>query len=353
MAEEVKQVQRVGSQTGDIIQDIEFTSANTYERKLSKAPLKAVQISMFGHVTPTWSSTAPVARGFGAMADLIDEIEIEDSMGTVRSIKSGDVRRLMKTFIGSDSPAVYKKNSTTLNGASVGFMEFGSLTSGQSVAFMESIEIPFECFLTPANFLDTLLQYDGRKENLIRVKTKSFSNLNKPSVNSDATWAATIFIRVRPIISGSAGPGKRWKQFSKEENFTSATDRRVIKLDEVQNLMGLGLYVYQGDDKTPVDLEEANKIHFKLTANKGGSVTTLKPKTSLRDLMFENLNKRFQSSIVDGFAYMPLIQGGLLESALANGYDDLNLEVAMESGLSNYSSPGYTVRVVVDEVTGR
>lgn len=345
-----KQVQRVASQTGDLIQDIPYEGANTYDRKLPKAPLKALQLTMTGTFTPTFTS-APVATGKGVMSDLIEEIEIEDGVGQLVNLNSDDIRRLFKNFIGSDSPALYQKNASALTSPSVGFVEYGSLTTGQSVVFHESIEIPFENILAQANFLDTLLQYNGRKENIIRIKTRSLDSLNLPSNSTDASWASDITLKISPIVSGFAGPGKRWRRFTKSSNFLAPTDRFAVKLDEVENLKGIGIFVVQGQDKTPLTFDEMGKVYLTLKVKRDGAVTTLKPKKSLADIAYESLNKRQQSSLINGYGYMPLLQGGLIESALANQFEDIDLEIAMDSSLSNYASPGYTVRLVIDEIS--
>jgi hypothetical protein len=350
MKEPVKQVQRVASQTGDQIQDINYEGANTYERPLTKAPIKALHLSLFGEVIPTWSTTAPVSNGRGVMENLIEEIEIEDGKGQIVSLNSHDIRRLAKTLIGSDSPALYAKNASDLSSPSTGFAEYGSLTSGQKVQFHESIEIPFENIMAQANFTDTFLQYNGRKQNIIRIKMKALTNLSQPSTSSDATWTSTITARVRPIVSGTAGAGKRWHRFTKEANFLAATDRSVIKLDEVDNLAALEMYVTKGADNDPITVEEMKQVEFTLKVKKDGAVTTLKPQSSLLDIAYEALNKKQVSSLQDGYAFMSMIQANLLESALANNYEDLDLEVKMGSGLGGYSAPGYKLRVVVHNI---
>jgi len=335
----------------------EFSNEVKYEGTkkdlvLPKATHKGLQVTVYGKFTHTYAG-APVATGNGIAHDLLKDIEIEDGVGDLRNVRPQDMRRLMKVLQGSDSPALYQHNATELTNPTTGYFTFAGHTSGQVTSFRETFHIPFEAVIAEASFLSTLMIWNGRKDNVIRFDmAKTLDAIQKPSnvgANPVVYTDVDIKIRVESIVTALDGGGKRWVQRPQERNHTAAAQGDYITLNDVRNLASLEILATYGADNTPVTFAEAEKIFVDLIGKKNGVTENVKNKISLADLMFNDLAKKAQKDIIPGYARMNFINGSLLDSALANIYDDLWFRF-YHSGLANYGS-GYNFRVLINEIS--
>ena len=337
-------------QSNEFINDTVYDGTKK-DKLLPRAAGKGILLTMWGSFKTTFAGS-PVATGKGVLESLLPFIEIEDGNGDLRNISPSDMRRLAKAFKGSDSPALYQHNSQVLSSPTVGLFTFAGLATTQFTCFRETVHIPFECEFAEADFFETLLQYNGSKDNILRMDfADSLKAIQKPSDATVVTYEnIDIKIRVEYLQTGLPGGGKRWIQRPEERNYTAATNADVIKLDSVRNLAMLELLVTYGTDKTPVTFDEAEKIYFDLLGKRGGKTVTIKNKVSLADLMYSQLSKKKQSSIIDGYGIMNFINGNQLQSALGNDFDDLDLRVYLDSSLSQFGV-GYNVRALINEVS--
>lgn len=347
MAEESREL--VVPQGNEFIDPIIY-DGTAKTKDLPKASLKGVRLDVTAVVTPTWASGTPVARPGGLVSSLIESIEIRDARGNLVDVKPRDLRFQSKRYTGKDSPALIEKNSTDLtNSASVGFFEYPA-TSGQPVAVAESIWIPFECELAEANFLDTLLSYNGKDINTIKLNFNKIHNLQKEGGSVDVSYVHDIKIDVDCSTTNNVGLARRWKRWSTDRKFHAPTQKSVIDLKSVESLMGMKIEITKGISETPITLEEAKKIKFDLFLKTGASNTTYRENQSLFALMMNDLNKKKMDSITAGVGYMNLLSGNMLESALKNAFDDFQLRVTLDSSLNFVAADYFNVRVVIDEV---
>jgi len=342
-AEEVKK--RMSAQGSEKVDRILYNGQQkTVE--LFKSNLKGIFVSMYGTFIPSWASGTPVSRGKGIMDALLESISIIDAKGNlIDSIPTTFFRHVQKWYNGKDSPCIFKNNASTLDTYDIGFWNYG--VTAQPVAFRESIYIPFECIRAEANFFDTILNYNGRDLNTIKLNFREIAKLQSVDGVVNVSYSHNIYCDVQCVNTADMGGGRRWRRYFKEESFTNATTKR-IELDSVDNLMNLLISVGTGNARTPVTMEQARFIKFTLEVKKGGVRSQLHNESTLADLIYGDLNKRKQDSINLGVANMTFISGNLLETAEPNMYDEMNLVITFESDLSFASA--YYVQVMVDDL---
>lgn len=352
MAEQEQELkQKVSSQTNIPMDQIIF-DGTTKTPELPKAHGKGIHIFVHGRFKLVYT-TAPTAKDGGIIAHIIPRIEIKDSKGLLKDLMTVDLQDMTERKTGDDSPLVIAYTDLASDGLnSTTNMKATKVVvpaSGKYIHFMESVHLPFECEIAEANFLDTLLQYNGRDNNtmrLIMAKLETLFTGGTGVVISDMD----IRVDMNYLTMANSGLGRRWKQWIAERPFSAPATKSVIELNAVDSLMGLKIEITKGKDRLPITAEEAKHIKFDLSVRKNGIRTYLHSDESLLMLAFQDANKKSQYKIDPSRGYMNLITGNLLESAEQNTYTEMSLLATLPSNLTFDPNNQFNVRVLVDEV---
>lgn len=350
MATEAELKQKVSSQSNVKMDQIVY-DGTTKTETLPKAHGKSLQIAVMGRYKLDFT-TAPTPKRGGYLANLLSRVEINDARGMLKDLQISDIKAQSERLTGDCAPIVCKVGApgVILDSASlVDQAEIQTMTSGQEVVFYESVNLSFECEIALANFLDTLLQYNGRDNNTIRLVCEKVQNLYTGGTGVVISNVDIVF-DLDYIIMANSGLGRRWKQWQTERPFIAPITKAKIDLDSVDMLAGLNIEITKGPLRTPISPIEARLIKFDLVVKRNGSETYLKSQQDLLSLASLDSNKKSQYKMKPHRATMSLISGNLIESAEQNTYTEMSLYVTMPLGLTYDPNNAYNVRVVVDEI---
>lgn len=351
MATEVEIKQRVSSQS-NIHLDEQIFDGTTKTLELPKAHGKSLVISMYGGFKLAYT-TAPTAKKGGIMPHLIENFEVKDSKGLLKDIKPKDLKDHAKRLTGQASGLAYRYHATEKTmgtGEVLDAIELPAVpASGQYISFHEAVNLGFECDIAQANFLDTLLQYNGKDINTLKIICNKIENLFTGGTGVVIS-EVDIRIDVNYITMANAGLGRRWKQWQSERKYTAQATKSKIELNSIDSLAGLKIEVTKGPNNDPVTMKEAQQIKFDLSVRKGGVETYLKSDESLASLIVQDTTKKMLMKTNPSVGYMNFISGNLIESAEQNLYNEMNLLVTLPSGMAFDTNNPFNVRVLVDEV---
>lgn len=349
MAQEKTKSFGLGSQSNVPMDTIPYKEVHE-TRNLPKANGKGVLINFWGSVTATFASGTATMKPGGVLKNLLSGIQIKDFKGDLVVTTVGQARFHSRRMNGKEAPSLYQQNSATLVSPTVGLYS-GNFTTAQPVAIQESIYIPFECELAEANFLDTLLYYNGKAENTIKLELEKISALLDPASTATVTWSHDLKFSINMITTEHSGQAHRWVRSWKEELVASATAKKTIDISQVENLMGIMFEITKTQAsgiRTAISFADAQKIIVNIIGKKNGLTTVIRQDESLASLAYNDLNKKKIDSLVDGYSYANLINGSLLDSALKNDFTELLVNFNFPSDLS-YTLP-FNVRTYIDDL---
>lgn len=322
----------------------------TETKNLPKANGKGVLIMMSGWLTATFGSGTATMKPGGILKNLLSEIQVKDYKGDLVVTTVGQSRFHTRRMNGKEAPSLYQQNSQVLSSPSVGLYT-GNLTTAQAVAVQESIYIPFECEIAEANFLDTLLHYNGKNENVIKLVLGKLSGLLDTASTATPTWTHDLKFDINLLTTEHSGQSHRWVRSWKEELVASSTSKKTIDISQVENLAGVMFEITKsqtGGYRSPITFADAQKIVVNIIGKKNGVTTVIRQDETLASLAYNDLSKKKIDAIVDGYSYANLINGNLLDSALRNDYTELLINFNFPSSL-DYTIP-FNVRSYIDDI---
>lgn len=350
MATEAELKQKVSSQSNILMDQIVY-DGTTKTEILPKAHGKSIDIAVYGRYKLDYT-TAPTPKKGGYLHNLVSRVEVSDARGLLKDMQIVDIKDQSERLTGDCAPIVAKVGApgVILDSASTfDATEILPMTSGQEVVFFETVNLSFECEIALANFLDSLLQYNGRDNNTIRLVCEKITNLYTGGTGVAISNVDIVFDLDYKIMANS-GLGRRWKQWQTERPFIAPITKAKIELDSVDMLAGLKLEITKGADRTPITPDEARKIKLDVAVRRNGSETFLKNQQNLLSLAGLDSNKKSQYKMKPHKGYINFISGNLIESAEQNTYTEMSLYVTMPQGLTYNPATPYNVRVLVDEI---
>ena len=352
MAGEQDLKQRVSSQSNIPLDQVIFDgTTKTFE--LPKAHGKGIQITMSGKFKIVCSGVPAVKAG-GVIANLIETIEVKDSRGLLKDMRIVDMQDSTERLTGDRSPLIYTKATTdiglnataTLNATD---LPVPTITVDNWYSFVESVHLPFECDIAQANFLDTLLQYNGRDINTLKMVSNKIESL---FVGGAGIVISGVDIKVdfNYITMANSGLGRRWRQWQAERQFSASVTKARMELNAVDSLAGLKIEVTKGAARNKITVDEAKLIKFDLSVRKNGVESYLHSDESLLLLNLQDTSKKSLYKINPSRGYMNMITGNLIESAEQNTYSEMNLLVTLPTAMPFDINNPYNVRLLVDEI---
>lgn len=353
MAGEAELKQRISSQSNIKLDQVIFDgTSKTIE--LPKAHGKGIQITMSGKFKVAYT-TMPTAKQGGVIANLIETIEIKDSRGLLKDMKIVDMQDSTERLTGDKSPLILDwgaiDNNLETNNT---LLEAGGLFNPNTPAgtyynFVESVHLPFECDIAQANFLDTLLQYNGKDINTLKMVANKLESL---FVGGTGVVFSEVDIRVdfNYISMANSGLGRRWRQWQSERQFSASATKARMELNSVDSLAGIKIEVTKGASRSKITINEAKQIKFDLSVRKNGVESYLHSDESLLLLNLQDSSKKSLYKINPSRGYMNLITGNLIESAEQNTYSEMNLLVTLPPSLPFDINNPYNVRILIDEI---
>lgn len=352
MAGEAELKQRISSQSNIVLDQVIFDgTSKTFE--LPKAHGKGLQITMSGKFKIV-CSTAPTVKDGGVIANLIETIEVKDARGLLKDMKIVDMQDSTERLTGDRSPLIYTKATTdigldattTLNGTN---LPAPTVTVDNFYSFVESVHMPFECDIAQANFLDTLLQYNGKDINTLKMVSNKLESLFIGGAGIVITLV-DIKVDFNYISMANSGMGRRWRQWQTERQFSASSTKARMELNSVDSLAGLKIEITKGALRSKITVAEAKQIKFDLSVRKNGVESYLHNDESLLLLNLQDTCKKSLYKINPSRGYMNMITGNLIESAEQNTYSEMNLLVTLPSSLPFDVNNAYNVRILVDEI---
>lgn len=352
MAGEAELKQRISSQSNIPLDQIIFDGTSK-TMELPKAHGKGMQITISGKFKVV-HTTAPTVKPGGILANLIETIEVKDARGLLKDMKIVDMQDSTERLTGDRSPLIYSKAITDvgLNATAVltgADLPAPTTPAGDFYSFVESVHMPFECDIAQANFLDTLLQYNGKDINTLKMVANKIESL---FIGGTGVVISGVDIRVdfNYITMANSGLGRRWRQWQTERQFSASATKARIELNSIDSLAGLKIEVTKGASRSKITVDEARMIKFDLSVRKNGVESYLHSDESLMLLNLQDTSKKSLYKINPSRGYMNLITGNLIESAEQNTYSEMNLLVTLPPGLPFDINNAYNVRVLVDEI---
>ena len=316
------------------LQSVTFSPSQVLSRDLPRdTVLKSLQIRLSGSIVTTYASGTPVSDSLSIADNLIPRIDVViNGSRTVKSVRPICLRvqqlfasQILGERRSSAAATAAAGNFPTVDGG------FTYGTTGQITTVAETIFLPFEqvyCELGIGRE-DTWLNLKGVASAEVRFTTAAYSALlgfgnTAPVVYSSSTLTIDILTReaqdVPPQILFSD-----WKQTTKEITFSAQTSDYAIDINRGNKLSGLMLFARDGaagstttaSGKLPSNLA-ITKINLKVNGQ-----TDIKVAGSMASLQAENrayfgINAPMASnvSILDGFAYLPLLSRKDIHTAL-------------------------------------
>ena len=323
----------------------------TETKKLGRAHGKGVFINLSGSLMATFASGTATMKAGGILKNILSAIQIKDAKGDLVITTVGQARFHSRRMNGKEAPSLYQANSATLSSPTVGLYS-GNFTTAQSVAIQESIYIPFECEIAEANFLDTLLRFNGRDDNTIKLVLEKLNNILDPASTAVVVWTNSLVFDINLMTAEHSGPGHRWVRSYKEESVVASTPKRSIDISNVENLAGVMFEITTGSGavRTPITFAQAQLIVVNVIAKERstGRTVVIRQDETLASLAYNDLNKKKIDSLVDGYSYLNLINGNMLASALPNNFSEIMVNFNFPSTLS-FANP-YNARVYIDDI---
>lgn len=322
----------------------------TETKNLPKANGKGVMISMSGWLMATFATGVATMKPGGILKNLLSEVQIKDYKGDLVVTTVGQSRFHSRRMNGKEAPSLYMQNSQTLDTPTVGLYS-GNFTTAQAVAVQESIYIPFECEIAEANFLDTLLHFNGKNENVIKLVLGKFAGLLDPASTAVPVFTHDLKFDINLLTTEHSGQSHRWVRSWKEELVSSSISKKTIDISQVENLAGIMFEVTKTQAsgiRTPISFSEAQKIIVNIIGKKNGVTTVIRQDESLASLAYNDLSKKKIDALVDGYSYANLINGNQLDSTLRNDYTELLVNFNFPTSLS-YALP-FNTRVYIDDI---
>lgn len=323
----------------------------TETKNLGRAHGKGVFVTLSGSLMGTFGAGVATMKAGGILKNILSGIQVKDAKGDLVITTVGAARFHSRRMNGKEAPSLYQQNSVSLTAPTVGLYS-GNFTTAQPVAIQESIYIPFECEIAEANFLDTLLRYNGRDVNTIKLVLEKLSNLLDPASTAVVAWTNNLVFDINLMTAEHSGPAHRWVRSYKEESVSAATPKRSVDISGVENLAGLMFEVTQGSGavRTPINFAQAQQIVVNVIGKERstGRTVVIRQDETLASLAYNDLSKKKIDSLVDGYTYLNLINGNMLASALPNNFSEIMVNFNLPSTLS-FASP-YNVRVYIDDI---
>lgn len=344
-SKQLLQTKRVNPQGSEFLSTIDF-DGHTHTRDLPKTNLKGVFLTLKGKIKANFdeeNGDKPLVKSGSLFNSLVESIEVIDRLGTLIDVKIDDLKFHTRRYTGNEAPTMIAQGES-LDGAEVGKFEFSENT-GEWISFLDVVWVPFELEIAEVNFLSTVLQYNGKDTNNIRVKFNDIKEIQK--TNFQVQYDHEITLDIQCSTTADRGQGKRWKRYSKERRYVASVTDDIVELNSVENLMGLKIEMTKGPDNIPLTLDEASNVKFKFFTKRPGSNNTVK-EDSLVSIMFNDLSKKRISEIKAGTGYMNFISSNFAESAITNNYTDFQLRVSIPS--SQDFSEYVNLRVFIDEL---
>lgn len=322
----------------------------TETKNLPKANGKGVMITLSGWLMATFGAGVATMKPGGILKNLLSEVQVKDFKGDLVVTTVGHSRFHSRRMNGKESPSLYQQNSQELSSPTSGLYS-GNFTTAQAVAIQESIYIPFECEIAEANFLDTLLYYNGKNENVIKLVLNKLKDLLDPASTATPVWTHDLKFDINLLTTEHSGQAHRWVRGYKEELISSAIAKKTIDISQIENLAGVMFEITKTQAsgiRTPITFAEAQKITVNIVGKKNGVTTTIRQDETLASLAYNDLSKKKIDSLVDGYSYANLINGNLLDSALRNDYTELLVNFNFPASLS-YAVP-FNARIYTDDI---
>lgn len=356
MAGETELKQRVSSQSNIPLDQIIFDGTNK-TLDLPKAHGKGASILMYAKFRVGYTTTPPTVKAGGVLGNLVETVEVKDARGLLKDVKIRDLRDSTERLTGNASPLIYTKAATDIGLDSTAVLTGTDLPApttpaGDYYTIVESIHMPFECDIALANFLDTMLQYNGKDINTMKLVCNKIDSL---FVGGNAVVISGVDIRIdiNYHTMANAGLGRRWRQTQTERQFSASVTKARMEMNGVDSLAGLKIEVTKGPLRLPITVDEARQIKFDFAVRKNGVESYLHAEETLLMLNMQDSNKKHQYKIKTQRGYMNFISGNLIESAEQNTYSEMNLLVTLPPASATFvydvNNP-FNVRVLIDEI---
>jgi len=313
--------------------------------------IKRMIITLKGNVTFTYASGSPSpAWGYsGIMHELFKSITINTDGGITRKkVDAKWMRDQAKIYNGSDAPTYYKSNSSVLDSDTKG-LPASMPTTAEPLAFMETLEIPFEFVLGPASAI-SYLNLRGKNASTIEFNTGRITDLILASDDGVDSTSHDLDIEVS-LITAPHYVGQdflTFRQSKKVQQFSGSTNNTPVELNRGANICGFWLELLGGQDKVPLTLEEFSACSFSLVKNGTEVIRDFKG----NQLISENLSGTPLDDKIPATGYVSLLNNKDFKTALATGMGSgvqaLDLLVTLPSSLS-YTYP-VEVHIKQDEL---
>lgn len=312
--------------------------------------LKGFVVQLVGYVTPTFGSPVTLHQ-HGIMDALISSIQfVDDSGNTHKKVTPEWMRYQQRYLVGTPAPEYYKTNSTTLTNSPTKGTDntpFALGTTGQSVAFATAIEISFENKLS-TSLSKTFMATRGNIASYIQIDTKAFKNIEKigGSVISACTGNATIEIQlIEAPVELESVPFEVFRQAYTQLRIPGQFNSVPLEISRQGRIQGIRIALSEGAGLDRISIDKAANTRFKLIKDGSEIIRDV----TLLNLIYENMTKRNQDDMVQGTAYMTLLNNMDYDTALpAIAFRKLDLEISTPSDLTY--SPTALLELGVDEI---
>jgi hypothetical protein len=312
--------------------------------------IKSFVVQTKGNVTPTFAS-APTVHPHGIMDALINAISfIDDKGNTIKKVTPEWMRFQCRHLVGNPMPEYYKVNATTLGTTPTKGVEgtpFAVGTTGQSIAFVSSIEVSFENKLS-TDWSKTFYALKSNIASYIQIDTKSFKNIEKAGGANITACVGDVDIEIQLIeapMEMNSLDFEIFRQSFIKQSISQQLNEFPIELPRQGRIQGLRLALSQGAGLDRISMDLASNTRFKLVGNGREIIRDV----TLMNLISENLTKRFQDDVVNGTAYLSLLNNSDYRTALpANAYSRLDLVVSTDSTMTY--SPSAQLEIGIDEI---
>jgi enamine deaminase RidA (YjgF/YER057c/UK114 family) len=312
--------------------------------------LKGFIVQLKGYVTPTFAS-APTLHQHGLMSSLISSISyVDDAGNTHKKVTPEWMRYQQRYLVGAPAPEYYKVNSTSLTSAPTKGTDatpFAVGTTGQSVAFVAATEVSFENKMSTL-WSKTFLPTRGNVSSYIQIDTKSFKNIEKDGGSNITACVGDVQVEIQLIEAPLELQDVNFDVFRQsysQNRISGQLNAALIKLPTGGKIQGIRIALSEGAGLDRISLDKCGNTRFKLIKNG----TEIIRDVTLLNLIYENMTKRNQDDLVQGTAYMTLLNNMDYDTALpASSFNTLDLEVTTDPNMTY--SPTALLELGLDEI---
>lgn len=321
---------------------VDFAPAREVSQKCPNDILvKGVFLKIKGYIKCSWTSGTPVLKTGGVFDALISSIKLTYGNQVAKDVRPMLLRNFQKQLNGTFAPAYMKENSAVLNGSELQQdLKITALTTGQTIAFSETVYLPIENVRT-IDPSDNILDFGKPQRVNLSFTFRNLIDIYLSGAVGFAVDALNSNVQVDGYYITSndktLGAHEIYQQTSTEFQYPGAVNSLDKDIKQNGRLMGFFVEFVKGASELPCSVDECEKIFLQV---KSGDVV-IKNRLTVHEINQENHGKEQTYALPNNWCYIKFLDNAFHESSIdMDAVDSLYLNTTLDSTL-DFVGQGY------------